>query len=281
MIYTDRPMIREDDKRLFDYLNVFKYLDMTFVKKHLYQGKSHSYIYTRMRQLEYYKYLTSIMLYEVNKLSNNTNNKKVIINSEYAHDFLEYNYHKTSSIKDFHSHYIEHQLLLANSLVYFYDLEETIDDESNVKVVKLLSEQELSVSEKTINVRPDAGIVIEINGNNFLFFVEVERSYAKVYDLSRKLIQQYSNINMYINKIEAFSEYDIQGCRIMFISSSRNKMNDIISKSKRIVKTDLKLLFTSIDDIESEMDYSSNIINLKYDTLEDKRVKLYEKITST
>lgn len=271
------PIIKHDDERLFDYLNVFKFIDMKFVQKHLYKSKSRTYIYTRIQQLEYFDFINHVTLYEVNAKSSNTNSKKVLYSGELSKEVLEYNYYNTTTIREVHSHYINHQLLLANALVYYYDLEGKVSD-SSIKVVKLLTEQELSLSERKINVRPDAGLVLEINGRNILFFVEAERSYAKEIDVARKLKVQYNSIDEYYYKIDVFTDYDIQGVRVLFISSSRNKMNNLILKCKKFTDLKIDLLFTSLEDINSEIDHTESVLNLTYNTIHDKRIKLYEKI---
>lgn len=271
------PIISERDKKLFYYLNIFKYLDVKFIYTNLYNHRSKSYCYQRLIQLEKHEYLDTAMMYELTSKTEGTVARKVFINGKNAKEFLDFNLTTNSRIADFHEHYIKHQIALANGLVHFDDASLNIDG-IDIKVVKLLSEQELSISDKKISVRPDAGFILEINKSNILYFVEMERSYAKEDDLMRKLVDQYSNIAKYANRLEAIEYYGIQTIRVLFISEDNNKMKNIIYKTKKVVNNKMEILFTSLPCIEEHMRCDENILNMNYETITGNPVKLYGKI---
>ncbi len=277
------PIISNRDKLLFEYLNVFKLLDINFVKKHIYNHRSQTYVYSRIKQLEYHGYIKSIILFELNSSKNNTNQKKIIFNSKNAEEFLEFHLFHTNKVNNISNQIINHQLFLAHSLVYFYDEEISVASNTNVQVERLVSENELSLARKDY-LRPDGGVIFSINDQNILVFVEAERSYAKLSDVSRKLVDQYGNIFKYASKLKVVEEEDIKALRIMFVSENRNKMMNIIEKTNNVMKRrkdfslSKNIIFTCTEDIEKIMRTNGKILSLLYYTLSGYQVKIYEPI---
>lgn len=271
------PIITDRDKKLFYYLNIFKYLDVKFIHKHIYNHRSKWYVYKRLQQLEYHNYLNTIKMYEINTKSDSTVPRSIYINGENAKEFLDFNLATNSRIADFHEHYIRHQIALANGMVSYDNADLNIEG-TEIRIVKLLSEQELSISDKKISVRPDAGFILEISKANILYFVEMERSYAKEDDLMRKLVDQYSNITKYVNRLEAIEYYGIQTIRLLFISEDNNKMKNIIYKTQKVAENKMEILFTSLPLIEDHMKSDNNILNMDYETVTGNVAKLYGKI---
>lgn len=271
------PIITDRDKKLFYYLNIFKYLDVKFIHKYIYNHRSKWYVYKRMQQLGNHRYLDTVKMYEINSKSETTVPRSIYINGENAKEFLDFSLATNSRITDFHEHYIRHQISLANGMVHYDNSYLTVDS-TVIRVVKMLSEQELSISNKDISIRPDAGFILEINKFNILYFVEMERSYAKEDDLMRKLVDQYSNITKYVNRLEAIEYYGIKTIRVLFISGDNNKMNNIIYKTKKVTENKMEILFTSLPLIDDHMKTDKNILNMDYETLTGNRAKLYGKI---
>lgn len=277
MNVTNIPIIIDRDKKLFYYLNIFKYLDVKFIHKHIYNHRSRVYVYKRLQQLEYHSYLNSATMHEMTSKTESTVARKIYINGDNAKEFLDFNLARNSRIIDYHEHYIRHQISLANGLVN-YDNAELSVERTEIRVVKLLSEQELSISDKKISVRPDAGFILEINKANILYFVEMERSYAKEDDLMRKLVDQYSNITKYVNRLEAIEYYGIQTIRLLFISEDNNKMKNIIYKTQKVAENKMEILFTSLPLINDHMKSDDNVLNMDYETVTGNQAKLYGKI---
>ncbi|WOO86886.1 hypothetical protein RZE82_07125 [Mollicutes bacterium LVI A0039] len=271
------PIINQRDKKLFYYLSIFKYLDVKFIHTHIYCHRSKSYCYQRLIQLDRHGYLDTATMYELTSKTEGTVARKVFINGGNAQEFLSFNLAHNSKIHNFHDHYINHQISLANGLVHFDEANLSFED-NNIRVVKMLSEQELSISDKKISIRPDAGFVLEINKSNILYFVEMERSYAKEDDLMRKLVDQYSNISKYITRLEAIEYYNIQSIRLLFISDDDNKMNNIIFKTSKVLNHNVEILFTSLPQIANHMKNDDNILNLDLKSTSGNLNKLYKKI---
>lgn len=277
MNVTNIPIISDRDKKLFYYLNIFKYLDIKFIQKYVYNHRSKSYCYQRLRQLDNHGYLDNATMYELTSKNEGTVARKVFINGDNAKEFLDFNLATNSRISDFHEHYIRHQIALANGMVNYDNADLNIDG-TGIRIVKLLSEQELSISDKKISVRPDAGFILEINKANILYFVEMERSYAKEDDLMRKLVDQYSNITKYVNRLEAIEYYGIQTIRLLFISEDNNKMKNIIYKTQKVAENKMEILFTSLPLIDEHMKSDDNILNMDYETMTGSQAKIYGKI---
>lgn len=269
------PRITESENILFKCLDIFKFLDIEFVSNNIYPGRQYYYVTRRISQLEHHDYIRSTRLYDINAY-NSTNGVKIITAYDGAKDFLDFNLHEVSSDqrKSF-SHIIAHQLFLAKVLFPYYS-SSSYTDQHVVEFVSLLSEKELSISGKHNNFRPDGGLILNVDGNNIVYFVEVERSYAKESDVVRKVFKQYNNIQNIVNKLKVFDEMNIASARVLFISSTKNKMNNLKDKIKKMNLTiEIDILFIYLDKLLD--DSIDNILDVNYVDLNDNPKKIFSK----
>lgn len=259
---TNVPKITNKENLLFECLNIFKYLDIEFISENIYPGKPYYYVARRISQLEFHEYISSIRMYEMDS-HNSTTGRKIIMSYDGAEDFLKFNLNEvTSTQKRNFSHYIAHQLFLAKALFPYYNSENFID-QHEVSFVKLLSENELSLSGRQNNFRPDGGFVLNVDGNNIMYFVEAERSYASESNIIRKVFKQYNNVVNVMSNLKFVEELDIKTARVLFISSSKNKMNNLIKKINEInLDVEIDMLFIYLDKLlDNNID---NILDVNY-----------------
>lgn len=282
-----KPIITDEDMKLFMYLNTFKFLDYEFIEKFVYKNKDYKAVMRRCNQLKYNKYVGSMKFYRIKNKSNNTTSCTVVFLGEEAEKLLEFNLVDINYLlKEYSEHYIRHQLFLANVMIHYYDAvitdvkkEENIDKEVKVRVDKVLSETEVSYVSKEINIRPDAGIILNVAGKNVLYFIEAERSYSSKTNISRKLIKQYSNFDKYtISCIESLKDENIDLVRVLFISESESKMNNLIGKINEIDINGLEygMLFIYQEELIRQIEeFNDNVLGVKYYNLKGERVKIY------
>lgn len=292
--YEKKPIITEEDIKLFKYLNTFKFLNYTFIEKYIYSKKNYNAVARRCNQLKYHNYIDSIKIITIKETvaNRNTVSNTVVFLSEEGEKILRFNLVDVNYLlKDYSEHYIKHQLFLANMLVHYHDAvitdikEENTGEskEVNIYVDRVLSETEVSYVSKETNIRPDAGIILSVDGKKVLYFIEAERSYSTKDNVSRKLIRQYSMFdNSTAREMESLKDEKIASVRVLFISENENKMNNLINKINEIEKENDKLSFNMLFIYQEEIlrqveEFNDNILGVKYYNLDKDRVKIYGK----
>ncbi len=264
------PKIQVNEYTLFELLNTFKYLDIEFIHKYIYNSITYKSLCNKVQQLEYHGYLKSLSFFEDSRMI------KVIMNDAKAKSILKFHGHKVIETRENISHYIKHQLALANSMVHYYG---AVDQVNLIRTEALISENEISLSGFNISLRPDLGMVININGINTLYFIELERSYTSPYKLKRKMYNQYTQINKYINQLKFVQYFDVKAIRILFISTDKNKQKNVMKQLQKIGLKEIEILFSNQKKIEKHISEGKNIFDLEYQNLFNKKNKIYEKIS--
>lgn len=231
-------MLRDEDRQLLLDLHTFIYLDVEFIKKHIYRNhapKSHS-LYRRLRNLEDAEYITSFFL----PTTDNNRPSKVFTLTMFgasAVKELRGVVHWRKKWSDRPQLWYLHQLMLAETAKAF----ENKAPEKGIEMTEYISEQRAfceftadnSPSKSKTAIRPDGIIVLEAAGNHMALMIEMERSYTtKERTISK--VDQYNEffsrrdelLEPYARKVAFENTPDYY--RVIFVAGTRSKADKLL-----------------------------------------------------
>ena len=257
------PVITENDLMIFKIINLFGYVDRYFVEELLCPSKSKRYMQFKVAGLLKFGYLEKEYAFFPREINPNQQEKYSVyrLGDKAIKMLQKYMQVGTHSKKDsvLHGTLMAHACMLSRTVMELcislesqqFEIVDIYNDRGNFNVETL--------------IQPDATIVFATPTDPVRFgaiYIEMERNYKNINELTKKLIRYSSAINN--KKFDSVLGHPIVDSRLIYICSNISMKDDLVGKLKQIDVTGVKVLVSSYEelclnklDTEYEQPYAS------------------------
>lgn len=249
----NRPLIGTADLDLFVKIAKHGFIDMEYAYRYTYPGRKKRTIEERILQLERHGFLlvTKTFIPPGYTVNYKAGYKIIALGQKALETLYEHDYHAANHAISIHSsspYRMYHQAQVAMTCeTLFQGYHHSA--ESKWELISIMNEKEVYL-ENALN-QPDAGLVFRKKDTEFLILIllEIERSYASVASVNRK-IQGYSESIKKKVYIEGMKLNFIEQ-RILFVAQTILQKESLLLKLNNLVFDDLHILVSSYQDIVS------------------------------
>lgn len=231
-------MLREEDEQLLLNLHTFVYLDVGFIKEHIYKSyeSTSNSIHRRLRSLEDAGYLTSFFL----PVTSNRRPSKVFTLTKFGVDAV----YELRGVVHWRKHWSDraqvwylHSIMLAETAKAF----ETAAQKYGIEMTEYVSEQRAFMeftpdntpSKTKTAIRPDGMIVLDAAGTTIGLMLEMERSYttkertvSKVDQYNEFFARKDELLPAYVRKVAFEKAPDLY--RVVFVAGTQAKAEKLL-----------------------------------------------------
>ena len=249
----NRPVLMKDDFELMERIAKHGFVDMEYIYHFNYKGRKKRTIDDRLRQLEKYDFLIINRTFIPPEYTSSyrTGYRIIGLGKEgirLMKEWYDLNDNiKAISLRSPYRMYHQVQVTTVSDVLY----ENYCVNTSNCFLSDIYSEKEV-YHEEALN-QPDALLIFKRKGEDgkqspsVMVFLEIERSYASVQSLKRKIRGYHLSFKdgLYIKK---FKEKVIEQ-RILFVTQSDLQKNALYEKLIELNETNLHILLTGYQEI--------------------------------
>lgn len=253
----NKPIILEDDISLLTRIAKHGYIDMEYVHHFLYKKRKKRTIEDRIAQLATHGYLAIDRTFiPPNYTASYRTGYRIItlglkglrLMHDMGYDVID----NLNTIRNSSPYRKYHQVQVStvcDTLTECY-----ISNQSNWVINKVLNERESCFEE--IQNRPDAILIYKPSDAsknqelNVAVYLEIERSYASINSLERKLLNYHQSFSM--KSYQNLLKEPIISNRILFVAQTNQQKNTLLEKLKNCeLSSKLDVLVTGYQDINS------------------------------